>query len=276
MTFNPYAPPEEKPPFPSDGSAGDGPIGDGPPQAWSAEDVLRTGWETTKVHWAPLVVGPIIAGVIAAAPGQILQFAAGTSAGAGRRPPETETLVVVTVLSTLIGMVAQTFFQAGTIRLFLQAARGRSPEIAEIFRGGPAFFRLLGANILVGLAVLIGTLALIVPGVILALGFSMTPYYVVDTGMGPVEAMQASWRATTGHKGSIFVYYLLSIVVALLGLLACCVGILVSNAVVHTATAILFTRLSGRGGAPPLSPFEARGNLGAGPLPPPGGGWGAA
>jgi uncharacterized membrane protein len=104
---------------------------------------------------------------------------------------------------------------------------------------------------------------LIVPGVILALGWSLAPFYVVDAGMGPIEAMKASWSATRGQKGEIFVLGIASVGLTLLGVLMCCVGVLATSPILYVAFAIAFIRMSGLGvvatlpGAsqqPPLNP----------------------
>ncbi len=279
MTFNPYAPPQTFPDPSSPVVAG----GNGAPQPWSIEEVLRQSWEIVKQHWVPLIFGPLIGGVIGSVPGQILNTV-------GRASKDQDTIIAMAVVGGLIGFFVQTFFTAGTIQLSLTAARGGPPQVMQVFSGGSAYLRLLGTNLLVTLAILGGFLLLIVPGIILALGFSMAPYYAVDAGMGPVEAMKASWNAMNGHKANMFLYGLAGGALMMVGLLACCVGMFPAQAVVLTGTAIIFTRVSGRaGGLGASSPFGATPSpfasggfspgghgYGSGPTPPPGGGWGAA
>lgn len=276
VTFNPYAPPENHAePAPSTG-------GSGLPQDWTVEEVLSGGWAATKQHWPALVLGPVIGGIVASLPGQVIQFASGGAPNpfALEGSFAQKQSISLQVATTVIGMCAQAFFQGGMIKLSLQAARGGSPSLTEMFSGGPVYLRLLGANFLMMLVIMLGTVALIIPGIILGLGLAMTPYYVVDAGMGPVEAMQASWKAMVGHKGSLFGFLMMGILVSLLGLLACCVGVLVSYAVMQTAMAIIFTRVSGRTGSrddQSQSPYAPQGfGREGGPTPPPGGGWGAA
>lgn len=255
--------------------AGDGSVQEGAPQPWDIGEVLQSAWDVVKVHWAPLIFGPLLGGVLSNAPSQVL---GGVARGAGDR----DTILVMSVVGGLIAYVVQTFFTAGAMKMALTAARRGEPQFAQVFSGGSAFLRLLGTNFLVMLAVLLGMLCLIVPGIILGLGFSMAPYYAVDAGMGPIEAMGASWNATKGHKGSLFLFGIVGFLLAILGLIACCVGMFVVQAVLYVAWAIIFARISGRMGAGgDASTFAwgagfSPGGQGGGPTPPPGGGWGAA
>lgn len=263
----------------------------GPAQAWSVDEVVRQAWEIVKQHWVALIFGPLIGSILGAIPGQILQ-------GIGRASNDRDTIFLMTVLSALIGMFVQTFFTAGMIKLALTAARSGSPQISEVFSGGSAYLRLLGTSLLTGVVVGFGFILLIVPGIILAIGLAMAPYYAVDAEMGPVDAMKASWEAMNGHKVNFFLFLLMGIVLAILGLIACCVGVFAAQAVILVGTAIIYTRVSGRtggfgGGGGIWSGGPAGGGLGGGyspggyapgggygpgmgPTPPPGGGWGAA
>jgi hypothetical protein len=275
VSFNPYAPPQENPASPLDPGGGSP---SGVPQEWTIEEVLRLAWDAMKLHWPALVFGPLIAGIIGGIPGQIIQ-------AAGRVSHDRDVVLGTTIVGALTGMIIQPFFQGGLVRLQLQAVRGGSPALGEIFTGGSTYLRLLATNFLLFLAVFAGSLALIVPGVILALGLGMSQFYVVDQNMGPIEAMSASWNAMKGHKAHFLGFLLVSFLVALVGLAACCVGVIVAQAVIYVATAAIYTRVSGRTGAwhsAPPSPYGAAygppggGSAGPGPTPPPGGGWGAA
>ena len=57
---------------------------------------------------------------------------------------------------------------------------------------------------LAGLAMLVGFAALIVPGVVLAIRWSIAGNFAIARGLGPVDSVRASWRATRGSAGGIF------------------------------------------------------------------------
>jgi uncharacterized membrane protein len=267
------------------------PFGGGDPQAWEVGEVIGKGWESVKRDWAVLVFAPLLAGFIGNIPSTALQG----MVAAGVLQEGTTEYFAVYVPVNLIGFVISTFFLAGQLKIFCAVARGLPGNFGDLFAGGSSFFPLLASQFLVGLAIGFGTLALIVPGVILACGLVFSQYYVVDAGMGPIEAMKESWRATTGHKASIFLLGLASIAVVMVGLLACCVGALVALPVCWMALTIVYLRISGRGPAATAVGYGAAGPAappGWGPPPgnapgappgwgppaggpPPGGGWGA-
>src|SRR5919197_1299509 len=63
---------------------------------------------------------------------------------------------------------------------FLRAARGQRPEISDLwvpFQRG--WFSAVLANLIVTVAVVIGFILLIIPGIFLAVRFSLVPYIVV-------------------------------------------------------------------------------------------------
>ena len=117
-----------------------------------------------------------------------------------------------------------------------------------------------------------GFVLLIVPGVILSLGLLLAPYYVVDAQMGPIAAMKASWGATRGQKGDVFVLVLAGVGLALLGLVMCFFGILATFPIYSVAVAAAYTRMSGLGVAPPM--YGAAPPPGYPQAPPPPGGYG--
>ena len=104
----------------------------------------------------------------------------------------------------------------------------------------------------------------------LVYGLCLAQFFVADADMGPIDAMKASWAATNGHKGKLFLLGLLSIPVMLVGMVACCVGIFATASIVMVAFAIVFVRLSGRG---TTSSGYDPGGYGGGGYAPPGGGY---
>lgn len=245
MAYNPYGAPGTQGP-----QWGPQVTPQGQPLPWEPGEVVGRAWDIVKVHWVPLVFGAMIGGAAASAPQQISSF---YRAFVLKGSYDFEDGVFLGLLGAggLIGWVLQAFFQAGFTRMYVTAARGGAPELAQVFSGGPRFAAMLGGMILHMLAVAIGMIFLVVPGVILALGLGLYPYFIVDREMGPVEALKASWDATTGHKANLFILGFYSLGVMLLGLAACCIGVMPAVAVMSVAQAVVFTRLTGTTGQPP-------------------------
>jgi uncharacterized membrane protein len=146
-------------------------------------------------------------------------------------------------ISIPIVVAVSTFFQVGLIRLWLQVARGERPRFEVVFSGGDRFLPLLGLSVLMGIAIGLGLVLFVVPGVLLALGWSMAPFYVVDAGYGPVEALEASWEATKGRWGSLFLLFLAGIGFSILGLACCCIGVLASSPLTMLFFAMVYARV---------------------------------
>ncbi len=57
---------------------------------------------------------------------------------------------------------------------------------------------------LIILGILLGLLFLVIPAVVLALGWLLAPLVLVDRGVGAVDALRQSWQATQGEKWTLF------------------------------------------------------------------------
>ncbi len=247
MDYNPYAAPEAPGPY-EPGR----PVIDGAPQPWTVGDVISHGWEMVKRHWVVLVFAPLLAGFVPGVLYQIPTFVA----QAAHLHPESAGYWVVMGVFFIIAWLVQIFFQVGLTRIYLSAARGQEPVFQDLWGGASRYLPFMGMSLLAGLAITLGMVLLIVPGIILSLGLCLASFYCVDAKMSAVESLVASWRATEGHKGQIFVFGLAAMGVALLGYLACCVGVYVAMPVIMVAFATIYVRLSGRGmpeGPPPGS-----------------------
>lgn len=232
--YNPYQPPADDPVA---HPASEGP-GTGDALPWEIGGVLSAGWRALKSHWPVLVFAPIVVQVI----NQASSYAV-TSAGAVLGG---DAMLALTFANAALGVVLGAFFGVGTTRIFLAAARGESPDFGLLFSGADRFLPMLGTQILLGFAVVLGFICLVVPGVILALGFFYAPYLCVDQKLDPTDALRESWRITKGHKGNLFGLLIVSGFVVLAGLLALIVGVFVAAAVVSAGVAVTYLRLTGQ------------------------------
>ena len=106
------------------------------------------------------------------------------------------------------------------------------------------------ASLLVGIIVVIGFFLLIIPGIIFACKLAFTPYLVVDRNMEVIEAIQTSWRMTSGHALTVFLIGLLAIPIVIAGLICFGVGVIVSAMWIRTALASLYHSVSLQGEVP--------------------------
>jgi uncharacterized membrane protein len=138
------------------------------------------------------------------------------------------------------------YIAGGICEFALKVARGQPASFGDVFSGGKYFGAMFVGWIGFSVAVGIGFLLLCVPGYIVEFGLWPFAFVIVDQKLGGIDALKKAWAMTTGHKLSIFVFWLLSILVIIAGELACGIGVLlVSFPVLTLATAHMYLTLKG-------------------------------
>ncbi len=116
--------------------------------------------------------------------------------------------------------------EAGMNRYFLDARLDRSDfsNLFSMFRSG-RYMNVVKATGWRMLFTFLWSLLLIIPGIVMGYAYSMMPYLLADNPtLNYRRAMELSKAMTQGHKWNIFVLELSFIGWYLLGMLACCVG----------------------------------------------------
>ena len=110
------------------------------------------------------------------------------------------------VVSLIVGSVVS----AGLGWFSLKIYRGEAVDGgSDLFVGFRNFGHVLGGMLWMDLFTFLWSLLFVIPGIIKAISYSMTPYILIDQPeIGAQEALKLSMKMTTGHKGDIFVMYL--------------------------------------------------------------------
>ena len=88
---------------------------------------------------------------------------------------------------------------------FLNLIRNEDISYGRLFDGYKDFVRIFVTEFLIVLAVFIGCILLIVPGIIAGLMFSQTEFILKeDKEIGAIDAMKKSMKMMEGHKGELF------------------------------------------------------------------------
>jgi hypothetical protein len=242
-SYNPYAAPA------AETSGGGANFVRGEPQPWEVGEAIKSGWEIYRTHWAPLTFGYFIVASISTVPQQV----APVLAQVGVLEESSRSYYAVYVPLAIVGWLAGEFLTAGFIRAALNAVRTNNPSFGDFFAAGGRFIPFVLMSLLRTTATFVGLLFLIVPGVIVSLGFANAPFFVMDQGLGPVAALKASWDSTEGQKGHLLLLSLAELGLMLLGLAACCLGLFVAVPVALVARVIVYTKMSGTA-PPPAAP----------------------
>ncbi len=111
-----------------------------------------------------------------------------------------------------------------------------------------AVLALFFAQVVSIFLILLGLLALVIPGIFLWLSFSQTNMLVAVKNQGTLEALSEGIRITKGIKGEIFLFMAFSVVVFFLGVLALGVGVLVAVPLILVAQIYFFEQVMERAG----------------------------
>jgi uncharacterized membrane protein len=186
---------------------------------FTAGSAIRFGWETFKKRpW--FFVGATV--VIFFAYGVVGAISNGIDAMLGATAEEPS------LIGGLVNLALSTFVGMGVMAFFIAAHDNpETVDLSALWHPQP-FWKFLGTSILVGLAIGIGFILLIVPGVIAAIFFMFSTVIVIDRGLGPIEAMKESMRIGQGHRWTLLGLLALMALIALAGALALLVGLLVA------------------------------------------------
>jgi uncharacterized membrane protein len=155
------------------------------------------------------------------------------------------------ITSLIVGTI-ELSLGAGLIKSALNIADGKPVSVGDIAAWstkGPVIVTAL----LVSLATAIGTILCFFPAIIVGFLLNWAMFYVVDQGMGPMDALKASVSFATSHLGETIVFYLLGFVVLFVGAILCGVGLLVAVPVVLIAAAFTFRVLNGQQVSQPVA-----------------------
>jgi len=139
-------------------------------------------------------------------------------------------------------MLLVTFMQAGIIRASLEISYGRRIEFATFFQFTD-FGKVVVAALLVGVLTAVGTALCYVPGIVFAFFAQFTLFFVLDKGLGAVDALKASFSLVNKNLGTVVLLYIGVLVAEFVGYLVCGIGIIVAYPVALLATTYVYRRL---------------------------------
>lgn len=220
------------------------------PPGWGPIEVLQTAWELMQRDLGIWLVSALISFFISMAFGMINQVVSGVvlaivgSSGVDQTVAAAMSTGVVVGL-TLLSYVVQIYLYVGQARMSLASVRGSKVELGVMFSGYDVVLSALGATVLLGLGWLVGTLLLVIPGVIFMNGVLLYIFALVDKDLGAVECLQESWRLTDGYKGTIFVTFLVfGLLLGIAAICTCGLGLLVITPLYALSLGLVYETLA--------------------------------
>ncbi|HZS07773.1 MAG TPA: zinc-ribbon domain-containing protein [Blastocatellia bacterium] len=198
--------------------------------------------------------------------------------------------LLLLVAAVIVIIPLSVWLMGGLYRAAIRQLRGEAISPGDIFSGGDCFARLLGAVLLLLLARIVVSAIIGIPSrilhqlgpltsllssvagmVITGLTFYTGPL-IVGARAGVIEAISASVEATKAHLPMYTLFALVVGILSYIGLVACCVGIVVTGPLYFLITAVAYRDAFGLPGAQragqlrdPYAPPPPPPNYGAAP-----------
>jgi uncharacterized membrane protein len=153
------------------------------------------------------------------------------------------TTIFVSALGGLVASFIAQLLGAGLIKSALNVADGKEVNVGDVWGYASKSNVVTTAAIVAG-ATFVGSLLCYLPGLIVGFLTLFAMFYVVDKDMAPMDAIKASVSLTTSRVGETILFYLLGIVVIIVGAILCLVGLLAAVPVVLAGAAYTFRVLS--------------------------------
>lgn len=106
-----------------------------------------------------------------------------------------------TILPDILSIIISGLLSFGMLSFFVKISRGQEVTYKELFSKTNMCLKYIIASLLIGVIVAVGFILLIVPGIILCLGLSLTMYIILDDPeIGTIDAIKKSWNMMKGYK----------------------------------------------------------------------------
>lgn len=158
---------------------------------------------------------------------------------------------ILIVLMYIAVLAVALYMSASLLSANLDVADGKPVSFGTFFKAR-SFGAYVGTALLTGLGVLLGSVLCIIPGIIFGFLAQYAPYFTVDRGLGPVDAVKASIQMVKNNLGPAILVFLITWLVgfvAQLGVILCGIGLLFTMPVGMALTGLIhvytYRRLTG-------------------------------
>lgn len=147
--------------------------------------------------------------------------------------------------SPVIGIVTwllQIFITLGYIKFVLNIIDKKEAKIEQLFNGANTinhFVSFVVVSLLASALIGLGTIFLIIPGIILSVGLLFAQYIAAEEKAGIFESLKESWHGTKGNRWKIFWFMVVVAFFNIFGFLALVIGLIITIPM----TSIMYARL---------------------------------
>ncbi|MCC6402954.1 MAG: hypothetical protein IT207_03000 [Fimbriimonadaceae bacterium] len=226
--------------------------------------VIGEAWEIIKANFGPFIVSALIVMMVSNMVGYMGSLLATSTMDMQNPPRELMPILMQQVRAstismpfTLLGYALAGPFIASMIHMAFKHMSGQKVEMADVTWGVSRFVPFALATLLTYVMVTIGVYLCIFPAFI-AGGLTMLvlPAMVVQ-GLSPFDALSFSFGKMSKFLFMAAVLYFVLGLVSGLGVIACCIGILVTFPIATVGTALVYRDLVGMGPVAEAVPVAA-------------------
>jgi len=199
-------------------------------EKFSISEAIHFGWNTMKSNLG-FFIGLLIF---------VFLFTSLSSIIAAKA---TEANIFLGIIFYIADFSLSIIISIGLVKIALRFCDNEKGRFADLFSQYPLFPQYLVGSILYGLIVFAGTILLIIPGIIWGIQFCFYDYFIVDKGLGPIEALKRSSAITRGVKWDLFGFFLVLLGINLLGALCLLIGLFVTIPTTMVALAFVYRKL---------------------------------
>lgn len=117
-------------------------------------------------------------------------------------------LIVIALSAVSLGVLFGPL-SVGQIRMIEKQQRGETPRIEDVFAGFASFGASFLTSLILFVAVFVGMLLLVLPGVFVGLAWGFAIWFVALEGASPSAALSGSWQLLKNHTVSVIVVFVL-------------------------------------------------------------------
>lgn len=210
---------------------------------FSVGELIKEAWQQVKgvkgTIWGAMLV--LILTVSAFTFGGM---AASQSLGEGGN---TATVAGINLGSQLIGNWLSMLMTGGIMLIGVRHALGQRVSWRMVFAGFSKWLSMTIAIVLQTVLVLIGFMLLIIPGIYLTIGYALALPLILDKGMGPWEALEASRKAIHKKWWTVFGLYVVMTLFAMIATIPAGLGLIWVIPMYFVLIGVLYVRFFGSG-----------------------------
>jgi uncharacterized membrane protein len=158
------------------------------------------------------------------------------------------THVPIPFLGFVISMVATAYLMAGYLSIVLAVYDNRPAAIGDLFKPLPQLSNMVAVNFITTIAVAIGMVFLVIPGLIAAVLLGFAPFLVLEQNMAPMDAVKRSVDLTKPLMGKLIVFAIVAAIVNFIGAIPAGLGLLATVPMTMIGWAMIYRQVAAPAG----------------------------